>query len=605
MAVPRWCRSVSWSALLLAGCDPRPVQAPTEDAGPLVDALAIPERQTAACASLHTMGAAAVPALREALQEALRTNVDRPSTMLVLYVLAELGATAIDAQPEVADLFRRHSNAEVRRQATWALARLVAPTHDVERCRAGERWIRDYGAADVDQGTYRRSLALLALGRDGTESALEGILRRDDPDGLAALAEALTAGWCESETAGAAFRARLDGLLAHGFRTWDRNWKHELARGPMALARWHSGDRSVAVALGLLHHWDAKWRIAGLGALAAERVWSWPDRLEVVALLSDSDQETRDLAFATVLGWGSAALIALPQLRAAGRECNEPTFAAACQRAADDLVLAATSDASEALRLTVTSADAMLRGEAVSIVPAADGPSRLALVELVRGCRNARPLVIAAFAEAGHSIAASPDGADAFVSLLASGSAEAWQAAAAAIGRCGPALLSTCPDIEATILESGGDYGRHAFAAGMELRAGEHANETDLTAAEAGQEWHVVARALLERARRAGPLPASSLQRARGVHVVRPAIVSQREVWAEARGSGHHASTLSPDLPLLRVAGALALATGGESGWRTGLPEAVANQIAEASLAGQLPELAQQWIETLRRRCLE
>ena len=112
------------------------------------------------------------------------------------------------------------------------------------------------------------------------------------------------------------------------------------------------------------------------------------------------------------------------------------------------------------------------------------------------------------------------------------------------------AVRLTLPEIEVTIAESGGGnrLGRHALAAGMELRAGEHASESDLAAAEASGQWHLIARALLERVRRAAPIPATSLQRVRTVPVERAVVLAPREDWAEVRGCGFAWTTLSPDL---------------------------------------------------------
>jgi hypothetical protein len=560
----------------------------------LVAQLSLPTKEGAACASLVALGAGAVPALRGYLAgEPADQIAERPAAFAV-HALGRIGVDAADAQPEVQSLFRLHPSVDVRRQAAWTLARIVAPTRDAQRCRDCEKFLRDLGSPDIDQGTYRWSLALLALGRDSGEAAVTQMLQLGSADEIAALAEAIACGWCDSAVARADFSSRMGLLRAQGYRTWDRNSRHETAWAAMAWACWQHGDTSPEAALGLLRHQEAEWRIAGLEAIATSE--RWQDKAEVLALLDDPVPAVQQQAITTVKSWGPS-LMALPRLRAIA--ARHPTLAADCATAADDIVRAVTASANETAVLDVRSADAMLRGDPIQLVPSTDAGSHTAWIDLVRGSRDASAAWIAAVGAVAPSIADDADGADAFVSLLASTAQDSWNAAITAIARCGPTLLRTHPDIEATIFECGGRAGP-AFLVGMELRAGALASDADLAIAEADGAWHLVARARLERVLRRTTIPPEAIRRARAGMSGSTASVGQRIAWADLRSSGTSSVSLLAEPALVRPAAALLLAAAGETGWRDTVAPEAAQLLAEATVEGRLPELSERWIRELQ-----
>lgn len=583
-------------ALLGWGCDAPRSPAGGADPRQLVENLSVPAEEQAACAALIGLEAAAVPSLQEFLRSRAPDELAERPTALALHVLGQIGAAAAVAQREVQTLFRLHPAIDVRRQATWTLALILAPLLDPERCAAGAKFLRDFGAADLEQGTYDWALTLLALGRDRSEAAVTTLLQRGNADELAALAESLAGGWCDSAVALAHFGSCLAGLRSQGFRTWNRNRHHEGAWAGMAQACWRHGGRSPEIALGLLHHQEPGWRLAGLRNLAAQG--DWLAQAAVLTLLADPVPVVQQEAIACVRAWGPA-LIALPHLRTlAGR--GGP-FAEECRRTADELVESFARTTGEVARRAVQSADAALRGEAVPLVPASDPSSQSAWIDLVRGSRDAPGEWLTALSTVAPSIAGTAEGADALVGLLACRVDASWQAAVRTVACGGPGILRRCPDLEALIFECGGRAGPALFV-GMELQAGSLASEAELATAEAGGAWHLVARARLERVLRGASIPPDAVRRARAGALGRDAAVAQRRAWAELRSCGTRSVRLPADAALVRPAAALLLAAAGETGWRDTLASATAEQLAEAVVARQLRALGEAWLRDLREQ---
>ncbi|MBK9411031.1 MAG: hypothetical protein IPN47_23935 [Gemmatimonadetes bacterium] len=318
------------------------------------------------------------------------------------------------------------------------------------------------GSTDIEQGTYRWSLALLTLGRDSGEAAVAQMLQLGAADEIAALAEAIACGWCDSAMARADFSSRMGLLRVRGFRTWDRNSRHETAWAAMARACWQHGDSSPEVTLGLLRHQDAAWRIAGLGAIATSE--SWQDKVEVLALLDDPVPAVQQQAIATVspgtfphrasapAGHRGEASHARRRLRN-GRRRHRP----GCHVPVNEAAVLAVAKCRRPCSAGIRS----------NSVPSSDASSHSVWIDLVRGSRDAPADWIAAIGALATSIADDADGADAFVSLLASTAQDSGNAAITAITRCGPTPLRTHPDIEATIFECGGRAGP-ALLVGME-----------------------------------------------------------------------------------------------------------------------------------------
>lgn len=554
------------------------------DSQQLVAQLSAPRTATAAADALVALGGRAVPALRSYVSAAEVGELPARPAAFAVHAVGCIGVAAVEAQPEVQRLFGYHADVDVRRQAAWTLARIVAPTRDAQRCSECAKFRQDFGAADVGQGDYAWSLALLALGGDGSEEAAQGILEHGGADAFAALSEAIAAGWFDSPATRVDFRSRMVALRAHGYRRWRRDVVDEEAWSTMARACWQHGDRSPEAALGLLRHQDAAWRIAGLAAIAGTA--NWPDQLEVLALFDDPVAAVQQNALAVVKSCG-AALIALPRLRTVA--ARHGPLRADCAAAADELVQTAATALDERAAEVVRSADAGLRGEPDQLVAAHDASARPVWIDLVRGSRDASASWLTALGDVAPAIVEHADGGDTFVGLLASTAPDSWHAAITALARCGPALLRTEPGIESTIFESSGRAGSALFV-GMELRAGTLASEADLAAAAADGAWHLVARARLEFVQRQTAIPRACIRRARtGAHGGDAAVQRRNRGWSQ-----------SPVPSLAQPASALLLVAANETGWRDAVAPAAAAALFDAAGERQLPQRSAQWIRELQ-----
>jgi hypothetical protein len=577
-------RCLSAIVLLMAACDGGREVDGRADPQQLVDQLSAPGTATAAAAALVALGGRAVPVLRGYLSAGDVGDLPARSAALAAYALGCIGVAAVEAQPEVQRLFRFHADVDVRRQAAWCIARIVAPTRDAQRCRECAQFLHDFGAADVGQGDYAWSLSLLALGEDGREEVVQSFLEDGGAAAFAALSEAIVTGWIDSPTALVDFRSRMVALRAHGYRRWRRNGSDEGAWAAMARACWQHGERSPDAALGLLRHQDAAWRIAGMAAIASTT--NWQDQVEILALLDDPVAAVQQNALAIVKSWG-AALIALPRLRniAARHGPLRADFAAA----AAEIVREAVATLDERAADVVRSADAVLCGEPIQLVAANDASAYPVWLDLVRGSRDASPTWLTALGDVAPAIAEHADGGDAFVGLLASTAPDSWHAAITTLARCGPALLRTEPGIEKEVYESRGRVGAALFV-GMELRAGALASEADLAAAAADGAWHLVARARLELVQRQADISRGVVRRARtGVHGG-DGIVE----WSSG------SFTYRPEPSLAQPAAALLLVAANETGWRDAVAPATAEALVQAAGERQLPQLSAQWIRELQ-----
>lgn len=538
-------------ALLASACDGGREVDGGADPQQLVAQLPAPGTAMAAAAALVALGGRAVPALRGYVSAAEVGELPARPAAFALYALGCTGVAAVEAQPEVQRPFRLHTDVDVRRQATWTLARIVAPTRDAQSCRDCAQFRRDFGAADVGQGDHAWSRALLALGGDGSEEAVQRLLERGGTDAFAALSEAIATGWFDS---------------------------------PAARARWQHGDRSPEAALGLLRHQDVAWRVAGLAAIAGTA--NWQDQLAILALLDDPVAAVQQNALAVVKSWGPAR-IALPRLRAVA--ARHGPLRADGAAAANVLVQAAAAALDERAADVVRTADAVLRGEPIQLAATDDASVHPVWRDLVRGSRDASATWLTALGDVAPAIAEHADGGGAFVELLASTAPDSWHAAIAALARCGPALLCTEPGIETTIHESSRGAGS-ARVDGMELRAGALASETDLAAAATDGAWHLVARARLELVQRQAAIPRACIRRARrGAHGGDAAVERRNGSW-----------WMTPVASLTQPAAALLRVAANETGWREAVTRTAAATLVQAAGERRLPQLSAPWRQELQ-----
>lgn len=571
-------------AVLLACCA-APLGA--QDLATCIEHLRDPARQQVACAQLEAMGGAAAVALAELLRAGTeRFDLDPGQAVAALYVLGRLGAAAGPALPAIELVYARTIDTDVRRQAMWALGEVAATSGDEATCARALRLLDHHRTSDLDGFLYACVEARLRLGArpdsDRCRRVLQGrgrpvagsgiVFSRLAAPRIAAVANAVRAGSVTDLDADL-----LDGLsrlceqaTLRPAVPWHRDQAADGAAGELALALWERGRRDLAVARGLLAHWDRVVRRQGLARVGEARAMTPRERLDVVRLLWDPDRGVRDLALATLPAWGRDALVALPALRAFERHDREDRFAVACGRAADRILAATRADRPRPVRVLLDDVDTLLRGGAWARTgDPLDEEAAAELAVVVTGALGTEAWVLEDLAElavlrgAVGTSGRAPSAAElavveAFVHALAAPGDDSWHGAMRALVRLGPAVVAARPDLGDLLWQS---CGRAAVHVDASVLAGPAATDAEVRAALSSESWPVVLRALVESIRR-GAAPGAALACARGPLQLDD--LSSDRSFEQRTDRGHGAPWFPFDRQRTQAVAALVVAAAGE-----------------------------------------
>jgi len=331
-----------------------------------IEALADPATAPDAITRLQHLGAYAVPKLQELLRHNRRREVPPVARGNALFALGRMGRAALPALTELRDVIQ-FDEEWIATQACWTLSAL-APFMTKEQLAATVKEL-ETALFDVRRYWLGRVLVVQAeIPGETEEQGLVAMLEQSDLECIAAcrwLTCQPERRWEQKDEMLTRIRHRLDRLLQRAPVSWFGQRPGNFTAGDLAAAWLQlSGEPAdLAVARGLLEHWEAERRMRGVRRLH-EKGASAPllERADLVGRLWDSETGIALAAASAFAAWGKAAVVALPALRLHERTHQNAELAKACGKAAD-AVLGACGDLPPCDRALLLAIDAALRGQ--------------------------------------------------------------------------------------------------------------------------------------------------------------------------------------------------------------------------------------------------